>query len=462
MDTKIANVLLGLATEAFVAAQLASRDASITALQGAKADTTLLASYATNAALSASETTLQSALDAILAELAALQLSGSGGVVNAPAWARSRRQRRSQPAFRGSSLCCAGQRRRHAEHHGRLLLHGGHERCHNSSLAGLLHLLTSGHSVGRLPHRGSAGRGDDQRHHSRAAGLLHRSASGRAVGRRRARRTRRRRPPSRARCWPTGRARTRTCSQPTKSPPRWWRTARPPTRTRQRPQASPPPCSATTPSRRWTVCWPTNSESRRRPRRCKYSGRRRGRRADPGPHGRLTVKLDGSPQQRLQRGSGHAHRGSERGRLHPDPGSEPVEHCAHLQLDAGPRAPLRLPLPARHGLQLRGVHVRGRQRLRPIVRQLRGRLGLPNQTAGTVDVYGLQILDATLETGDTVEEEDTAASAHKFLDGGADDVTLATLGEVLLEPTLTCAPTVRALWPRPASLWEASSWRATP
>ena len=73
VDTKIANALLGLATEAFVAAQLASRDASITALQGAK--------------VSASETTLQSALDAIVAELAALQLSGSGGVVNAPAWA---------------------------------------------------------------------------------------------------------------------------------------------------------------------------------------------------------------------------------------------------------------------------------------------------------------------------------------------------------------------------------------
>ena len=66
--------------------------------------------------------------------------------------------------------------------------------------------------------------------------------------------------------------------------------------------------------------------------------------------------------------------------------------------------------------------------------------GLPNQTAGTVDVYGLQILDATLEAGNT-EEEDTAASAlllkHEFLDGGADDVTLATLGEVLLEPALT-------------------------
>ena len=86
VDTKIANAPLGLATEAFVAAQLASRDASITALQGGKADASLLASYATNAALSASETTLQSALHALLSELAALQLSGSG-VVNVPAWA---------------------------------------------------------------------------------------------------------------------------------------------------------------------------------------------------------------------------------------------------------------------------------------------------------------------------------------------------------------------------------------
>ena len=101
-----------------------------------------------------------------------------------------------------------------------------------------------------------------------------------------------------------------------------------------------------------------------------------------------------------------------------------------------------------------------------------GAPGLPNQTAGTVDVYGLQILDATLEAGNTEVEEDTAASAlllkHEFLDGGADDVTLATLGEVLLEPTLTTLgnllvrSTARAPWPRPASRWEASSWRATP
>ena len=39
--------------------------------------------------------------------------------------------------------------------------------------------------------------------------------------------------------------------------------------------------------------------------------------------------------------------------------------------------------------------------------------GLPNQTAGTVDVYGLQILDATL----AAEEEDTAASAVLLTEG---------------------------------------------
>ena len=55
----------------------------------------------------------------------------------------------------------------------------------------------------------------------------------------------------------------------------------------------------------------------------------------------------------------------------------------------------------------------------------------PAQPDGrTADVYGLQILHATLQAGNTAEEEDTAASAlllkHKFLDGGADDVTLAT------------------------------------
>ena len=131
-----------------------------------------------------------------------------------------------------------------------------------------------------------------------------------------------------------------------------------------------------------------------------------------------------------------------------------MEHRAHLQLDPGPRAPLCLPLPAPHMSEADNVYD-------PLYGSFVGDQGawstakmyftvppngvaklhfgahfqapgLPNQTAGTVDVYGLQILDATLE-------KDTAASAlllkHEFLDGGADDVTLATLGEVLLEPS---------------------------
>ena len=124
---------------------------------------------------------------------------------------------------------------------------------------------------------------------------------------------------------------------------------------------------------------------------------------------------------------GHARRGSERGRLHPDPSGEPVEHRAHLQLDplygsfvgdqaAWSTAKMYFTVPPN------GAARASRLRACPTKR------------------YGLQILDATLEAGNTAEE-DTAASAlllkHEFLDGGADDVTLATLGEVLLEPTLT-------------------------
>ena len=143
VDTKIANALLGLATEAFVAAQLASRDASITALQGAKADATLLASYATNAALLASKTTLQSALDAILAELAALQLSGSGGVVNAPA--RASRLGSSFAEVTSFATC----------------------------IWGLLSLLRwpGRRAVGRLPRGKRAGHANAGRHRGRAAGL---------------------------------------------------------------------------------------------------------------------------------------------------------------------------------------------------------------------------------------------------------------------------------------------------
>ena len=121
----------------------------------------------------------------------------------------------------------------------------------------------------------------------------------------------------------------------------------------------------------------------------------------------------------------------------------------------------------RHGLQLRGAHVTVQQRLRPLVRQLRGRPGclehgqdvlhsaskrsgkaalLQNRACPTRQ---LERWTSTASRSWTQPwrpatrrvEEDTAASAlllkHEFLDGGADDVTLATLGEVLLEPTLT-------------------------
>ena len=275
------------------------RDTGISALQASKADAALLASYATNAALSASETTLQSALDAILAELAALQLPG-GGVVNAPAWAGFT----TWELLRGSNVV----RNLHLEAPLSAALANGDDTlsitadCYSvaaadAALAAALLAYYTSSQVDTLLADYRTGTAQDTETTSAITAvllaLLHRGAGRRAVGRlpRRARRTRRRKPPSRARCWPTGRARTRTCSQPTKSPRRWWRTAQPLTRTRQRPQASPPPCSATTPSHKWTVSLPTSSESRRPANSRALSGRRRGRRgggrhrrADPGPH----------------------------------------------------------------------------------------------------------------------------------------------------------------------------------
>ena len=265
VDTKIANALLGLATEAFVAAQLASRDASITALQGAKADATLLASYATNAALSASETTLQSALDAILAELAALQLSGSGGVVNAPAWAGFT----TWELVRGSNVV----RNLHLGAPLSAALANGDDTlsitadCYSTAGtdAAITAALLAYYTSAQVPHRGSAGRGDGRRHHGRAAGLLHLLTSRRAVGRL----------PhgERAGHADAGRHHGRAAGLPD---------------------------------------GPGAGRVHNQPNHLGAGGVR--------PHGRLAVKLDGSPQQRLQRGPGHAHRGSERGRLHPDPG----------------------------------------------------------------------------------------------------------------------------------------------
>ena len=229
VDTKIANALLGLATKAFVAAQLASRGASITALQGAKADATLLASYATNAALSASETTLQSALDAILAELAALQLSGSGGVVNAPAWAGFT----TWELVRGSNVV----RNLHLE--APLSAANGDDMlsitadCYSVAAAdaALAAALLAYYTSAQVDNREGAGRQDDQRPRSCAAGLLHLGADagchrGRAAG------------------LPDGPGPGRFHDQPDHLDASG----------QPRPRASPPPFSATTPSRRWTAC----------------------------------------------------------------------------------------------------------------------------------------------------------------------------------------------------------------
>ena len=131
------------------------------------------------------------------------------------------------------------------------------------------------------------------------------------------------------------------------------------------------------------------------------SGRRRGRRgggrhrrADPGPHGRLTVKC----RYRLGMASNFVVHMSEADNVY-DPlyGSFVGDHAwstAKMYFTVPPNGVAKLHF---------GAHFQAP--------------GLPNQRAGTVDVYGLQILDATLEAGNT-EEEDTAALAlllkHEF------------------------------------------------
>ena len=348
VDTKMANALLGLATEAFVAAQLASRDASITALQGAKADATLLASYATNA------------------ELAALQLSGSG-VVNAPAWAGFT----TWELVRGSNVVrnlhlgaplsaalangddtlsitadCYSIAAADAALAAALLAYytsaqvdallgdyrtGAAQDAETTSAisAALLAYYTSAQVDALLGDYRTASAQDTQTQAAIAAGALlaYRTGPDQDVF---------------------------TTNQITSALVAYRSAADQDTATASSIAAAlishrtsgRSPCRQA--RRHGGGLGPANSRA--------LSGRRKGRRgggrhrrADPGPHGRLTVKLDGSPQQRLQRGPGHAHRGSERGRLHPDPGGEPVEHRAHLQLDPGPRAPLRLPVPTRHG-----------------------------------------------------------------------------------------------------------------
>ena len=204
------------------------------ALQGAKADATLLASYATNAALLASETTLQSALDAILAELAALQLSGSGGVVNAPACGSNVVRNLHFVAPLSAALAngddtlsitadCYSTAGTDAAITAALLAYytsaqvdallgdyrtGAAQDAETTSAitAALLAYYTSAQVDALLGDYRTASAQDTQTQAAIVGALL---------------------------AYRTGR--TRTSSQPTKSPRRWWRTAQPQTRTRRRP-----------------------------------------------------------------------------------------------------------------------------------------------------------------------------------------------------------------------------------
>ena len=474
VDTKIANALLGLATEAFVAAQLASRDASITALQGAKADTTLLASYATNAALSASQTTLQSALDAILAELAALQLSGSGGVANAPAWAGFT----TWELVRGSNVV----RNLHLEAPLSAALANGDDTlsitadCYSIAAAdaaleaALLAYYTSSQVDALLVDYRTGTAQDAETTSAISAALLAYYTSSQVT-----------------RCWPTTARQARTAGLPDGPGPGRFHNQpnhlgaggvplgrRPGHGNGLKHRRRPAQLLHHRTSGRFvgrqarrhggSLC-PANSRAlsgRRRGRR----GGRRHRRADPGPHGRLAVKLDGSPQQcglathtagaasvdgytltlavnlwnivrtyNAESSSSPAGTGSARpptsvvymseadNVYNPlyGSGDEGAWSTAKMYSTVPPNGVAKLDFRAHFQTP-----------------------GLPNQTAGTVDVYGLQILDATLEAGNTTEvEADTTASAlllkHEFLDGETNDVTLATLGEAHAHHARQCS-----------------------
>ena len=475
VDTKIANALLGLATEAFVVAQLASRDASITALQGAKADATLLASYATNAALSASETTLQSALDAILAELAALQLSGSG-VVNAPAWAGFT----TWELLRGSSVV----RNLHFVAPLSAALANGDDTlsitadCYSTAgtdaaiTAALLAYYTSSQVDTLLGDYHTGAAQDAETAGAITAALLtyytssqvdallgdYRTASAQDTQTQAA-------IAGALLAYRTGPDQdVFTTNQITSALVAYRSAADQDTATASSIAAAllsyytiaqvdgllagklgvteafpddggaaigeqilgPTDVSLSNwtvrPSSGCSVVLATHTAG------VSVDGYTLTLAANPWNIVRTYNLTPGREllfacRYRLGTASNFVVYMSEADNVH-DPlygsfaGDEGAWSTAKMYFTVPPNGAAKLHF---------GAHFQAP--------------GLPNQTAGTVDVYGLQILDATLEAGNTAEEEDTAASAlllkHEFLDGGADDVTLATLGEVLLEPTLT-------------------------
>ena len=474
VDTKIANALLGLATEAFVAAQLASRDASITALQASKADAALLASYATNAALSASETALQSALDAILAELAALQLSGSG-VVNAPAWAGFT----TWELLRGSNVVrnlhfvaplsaalangddtlsitadCYSVAAADAALAAALLAYytssqvdtllgdyrtGAAQDAETTSAitAALLGYYTAAQVDALLGDYRTASAQDTQTQAAIAGALLaYRTGPDQDVF---------------------------TTNQITSALVAYRSAADQDTATASSIAAA-------------LLSYYTIAQ---------VDGLLAGKLGVTEAASALQIAVrfpdDGGADEVVaaigEQILGPTDVSLSNWTVRPSSGCSVVlaTHTAGVSVDGLAANPWNIVrtynlTPGRELLFACRYRLGTASNVYdPLYGSFAGDQGawstakmyftvppngvaklhfgahfqapgLPNQTAGTVDVYGLQILDATLEAGNTVEE-DTAASAlllkHEFLDGGADDVTLATLGEVLLEPTLT-------------------------
>ena len=425
VDTKIANALLGLATEAFVAAQLASRDASITALQASKADAALLASYATNAALSASETALQSALDAILAELAALQLPG-GGVVNAPAWA-------------GFTTWDNVVRNLHFVAPLSAALANGDDTlsitadCYSVAAAdaaitaALLAYYTSAQVDALLGDYRTGTAQDAETTSAITAALLGYYTSAQVDALLGDYRTASAQDTQTQAAIAGALQDVFTTNQITSALVAYRSAADQDTATASSIAAA-------------LLSYYTIAQ---------VDGLLAGKLGvtEAASALQIAVRLDGytltlaanpwnivrtynltpgrellfACRYRLGTASNFVVYMSEADNVY-DPlygsfaGDQGAWSTAKMYFTVPPNGVAKLHF---------GAHFQA--------------LGLPNQTAGTVDVYGLQILDATLETG--TAEEDAAASAllvkHEFLDGGADDVTLAILGEVLLEPTLT-------------------------
>ena len=425
VDTKIANALLGLATEAFVAAQLASRDAGITALQASKADTALLASYATNAALSASETTLQSALDAILAELAALQLSGSG-VVNAPAWAGFT----TWELLRGSSVV---RNLRFVAPLSAALANGDDTLsitadCYSTAgtdaaiTAALLAYYTSSQVDTLLGDYRTGTVQDAETAGAITAALLAYYTAAQVDALLGDYRT------ASAQDTQTQAAITGALLAYRTGPDQDVFTTNQITSVLVAYRSAADQDTATASSiaaallSYYTIAQVDGLLANKLGVTEAASALQIVVRfPDDGGADEVVAAIGeqilGPTDVSLSNwtvrpSSGCGHRGSERGRLHPDPGGEPVEHRAHLQLDARARAALRLPLPARHGL----VYMSEADNVYdPLYGSFVGDQGAwstatmyftvpPNGVAklhfgacptkpGTVDVYGLQILD---------------------------------------------------------------------